>query len=458
MQIARNSYTGTRCSCRFFYEGPIGVEWGAVKVFRKACAVLATLALTASIAHADSEDGLVVPKGFQVSVVYEGSGPARHLAVRDNGDIYVTTQLVPFSKYDPELNRGILALRDTDKDGRIDVVESFSDILGTGIRMYDGALYVSDHVGIYRFRFEGDELVPSVPREVIVDGFTPEAQHADKTFAFDKRGRMYVNVGAPSNSCQEQDRTPGSPGLQPCPMREHAAGIWQFDARRTNQKPWDGIRYATGIRNAVAIDWSAKGRALFVVVHGRDQLDSLWPEFFTAEDNAETVSEEMHLIKKGGDYGWPYTYFDVRRNRRMLSPEYGGDGTTPAPRGKYQDPIVAFPAHWAPGDLLFYDGTAFPAKYRGGAFVAFHGSWNRAPLPQDGYTVVFVPFKRQKVSGRWYKFVDNFTLGHIEDNHPANARYRPIGLATDKAGALYVMDSQRGRIWRITYGKRKRAT
>lgn len=413
---------------------------------------LATLALFAIVAHADTDDGLIVPKGFQAKVVYEGGGPARHLAVRDNGDIYVTTQLAPFSNYDADANRGILALRDTDKDGRVDVVESFSDILGTGIRIYDGALYVSDQVGIYRFRFEGDELVPSKPREVIVDGFPHETQHGDKTFAFDKRGRMYVNVGAPSNSCQQEDRTPNSPGMQPCPMREYAAGIWQFDAKRTNQKPWNGTRYATGVRNAVAIDWNTAGSALFIVQHGRDQLDTLWPQFFSAEDNAETVAEEMHLIRKGRDYGWPYTYFDARRGMRMLSPEYGGDGKTPAPPGQYQDPIVAFPAHWAPGDLLFYEGKAFPAKYRGGAFIAFHGSWNRAPLPQSGYNVTFVPFKRHKVSGPWQTFVDNFTLGQIEDNHPANARYRPLGLATDKAGALYVMDSRHGRIWRVTYG------
>lgn len=420
-------------------------------MLRNACTTVAALAFLAGVARADVADDLILPEGFAARVVYEGSGPARHLAVRDNGDIYVTTQLEPFTEYDPKLNRGVMALRDTNKDGVFDVAESFTEILGTGIRFYEGALYVSDQVGIYRFQFDGDELVPAKPRETIVGGFPHEAQHGDKTFAFDKKGRMYVNVGAPSNSCQEQDRTPGSPGLQPCPLRERAAGIWHFDARRTNQKPEDGVHYATGIRNAVAIEWSAKGDALFVVVHGRDQLDSLWPQYFSEEDNAETVSEEMHLVREGGDYGWPYTHFDVRRGKRMIAPEYGGDGKTPAPPGKYEDPIVAFPAHWAPGDLLFYNGSAFPAKYRGGAFIAFHGSWNRAPLPQSGYTVVFVPFKGQKVSGEWSKFIDNFTLGHIEDNHPAKARYRPIGLAQDNAGALYVMDSRRGRIWKVTY-------
>lgn len=419
---------------------------------------LLLLIVTFTVA-ADTNDGLVLPPGFHADVVYEGSGPARHLAVRANGDIYVTTQLPPFSTYDPALNRGILALRDTDKDGRIDHVESFSDLLGTGIRFYKGMLYVSDHVGVYRYRFRGKELVPSQPRETVLDGFAPQAQHADKTFAFDRKGRMYVNVGAPSNACQEEDRTPGSKGLFPCPLLEEYGGIWVFDALRLGQKPSDGVRYARGLRHAVAIDWSRSADALFVVIHGRDQLDTLWPQFFTAHDNAETVAEEMHLVREGDDYGWPYTYFDVRRGERMIAPEYGGDGQTPAPPGRYVDPMIAFPAHWAPGDLLFYEGRGFPREYRHGAFIAFHGSWNRAPLPQSGYNVTFVPFRKQKVAGPWRIFADNFTRGPLKDNHPANAAHRPIGLATDKAGALYIMDSQTGRIWRINYqrDKKKRA-
>ena len=112
-------------------------------------------------------------------------------------------------------------------------------------------------------------------------------------------------------------------------LRERAAGIWRFNARLTGQKPADGVRYATGLRNAVAIEWNRTANALFVVLHGRDQLNTLWPELFTAEDNAETVAEEMHRIQEGGDYGWPYAYFDVRRGMRMLAPEYGGDGRTP---------------------------------------------------------------------------------------------------------------------------------
>ncbi len=414
------------------------------------------LCLVFASASSESTDGLVLPYGFYAEVVYEGGGPARHLAVRANGDIYVTTQLRPFSEYDPSSVRGILALRDRNRDGRIDQVETFTDILGTGIRLYRGMLYVSDHVGVYRYRFRGNELVPSSPRETIVDGFEPHSQHADKTFAFDQKGRMYVNVGAPSNSCQEEDREPQSKGQEPCPMMPDSAGIWVFDAMRTGQKPSDGEHFATGVRNAVAIDWSRNASALFVVIHGRDQLDTLWPQFYSEYDNAETVAEEMHLVRKGADLGWPYTYFDARRGERMISPEYGGNGTTPAPHGKYQDPIVAFPAHWAPGALLFYEGSAYPAYYRNGAFIAFHGSWNRAPLPQSGYNVTFVPFKKDKVSGPWRIFADNFAHGPLEDNHPANAAFRPLGLAVDRRGLLYVMDSLEGRIWRIRYAGGRR--
>jgi glucose/arabinose dehydrogenase len=115
--------------------------------------------------------------------------------------------------------------------------------------------------------------------------------------------------------------------------------------------------------------------------------------------------------------------------------------------------LVAFPAHWAPNDLLFYSGKNFPAKYQGGAFVAFHGSWNRAPEPQAGYKVVFQPMKAGKPAGAYEVFADGFA-GVLADNNPRNAQYRPVGLAIAPDGALYVSDSQKGRVWRISYAKK----
>jgi glucose/arabinose dehydrogenase len=424
-----------------------------MKTQHAAALSLALIVSSASFAAPDDShnDGLILPKGFEVTVVHEGVGLARHIAIRDNGDLYVTTHQLAFLGFDPAKRIGIVALRDTNGDHKADVVQTFSDNDGTGIAIYQGMLYVSDDVGVYRYHFDGNELIPKQPRETVIGDFPLERMHADKTFTFDNDGHIYVNIGAPSNSCQQQDRAPGSMGQDPCPFLDHYGGIWRFDATKLGQTPKDGTRYATGMRNTIALSWNTEANALYAVIHGRDQLDTIFPKLFTAQDNAERVAEEFHRIVEGANYGWPYAYFDLKRGYRVVAPEYGGDGKKRAQAGKYPDPLVAFPAHWAPNDILFYNGKNFPASYRGGAFIAFHGSWNRAPLPQAGYRVVFLPMTNGKPSGMWQTFADNFTGGPIADNNPGKSRSRPIGLAVDAEGALYIVDSVKGRIWRITY-------
>ncbi|MGH8265135.1 MAG: PQQ-dependent sugar dehydrogenase [Steroidobacterales bacterium] len=408
-------------------------------------------ALCGALAAAADNDGLVLPKGFTATVVHPGVGLARHIAVRINGDLYVTTHQFEFLGFAASRRIGIVALRDTNGDHIPEVVEHFSDLDGTGIALYKGMLYVSDDVGVYRYRFNGDELVPKGPAETVVNGFPRERTHADKTFTFDNDGHLYVNVGAPSNSCQEKDRAPASLGQNPCPLLDHYGGIWRFDADKSGQTPKDGARYATGMRNTIALAWNGDVNALYAVIHGRDQLDTIFPKLYTATDNAERVAEEFHRVAEGANFGWPYAFYDTKLKARVVAPEYGGDGRKLAPSGKYPDPLVAFPAHWAPDDLLFYKGGDFPTAYQGGAFIAFHGSWNRAPLPQAGYRVVFVPMRDGRPSAQWQTFADNFTGGNIPGNNPDNARTRPVGLAVDDTGALYVVDSEKGRIWRITY-------
>jgi len=242
-------------------------------------------------------------------------------------------------------------------------------------------------------------------------------------------------------------------GQNPCPILEKYGGVWVFDGTKLNQTPADGKRFATGMRNAVAIEWNAAQKGLFSVIHGRDSLDTLFPALYNAEDNATRQAEEFHQIVEGGNYGWPNTFFDNKLARRVLAPEYGGDGKKEPEAGKYPDPLVAYPAHWAPNDLLFYSGKNFPAKYQEGAFIAFHGSWNRAPEPQAGYKVVFQPMKNGKPSGAYEVFADGFA-GEMKDNNPRNAQYRPVGLAVGPDGSLYIADSQKGRVWRILYGKK----
>ena len=399
---------------------------------------LGIVAAIAATAYADV--GITVPAGFTATVAQEGLGAGRHLVVAPSGDVYLASR------------NGLVAMRDTNGDGTLDKTEPFGDVKGTEVRLYQDWLYVSDDVGVYRYALKKGELAPSGAKETVVADFPRERQHADKTFALDPKGTLYVNVGAPSNSCQEKDRQEGSLGRNPCPILEKYGGVWVFDGNKTNQKPADGRRFATGMRNAVAIEWNAQQNALYSVIHGRDSIDTLFPALYNAEDNATRQAEEFHRITDGGNYGWPYTFWDTKLNHRVVAPEYGGDGKKVPDAGKYPDPLVGFPAHWAPNDLLFYTGRNFPAKYQDGAFIAFHGSWNRAPEPQAGYKVVFQPMKDGKPSGAYEVFADGFA-GDMKNNSPNDATYRPVGLAIATDGSLYVSDSQKGRIWRIAYKK-----
>jgi glucose/arabinose dehydrogenase len=405
-----------------------------------ALGALAAIAFAAPAMAADN-DGLTLAPGFSATVVQEGLGAGRHLVVAANGDIYLASR------------DGLVAMRDKDHDGKVDETAKFGDVQGTEVRIYKDWLYVSDNVGVYRYPLKKGELAPSGAKQVVVAGFPMERQHADKTFALDPKGTLYVNVGAPSNSCQQKDRQEGSLGQDPCPILEKYGGVWVFDGNKTDQTPANGRRFATGMRNAVAIEWNAAQNELYSVIHGRDSIDTLFPALYNAEDNATRQAEEFHKIVDGGNYGWPYTFFDTKLGKRVVAPEYGGDAKKEPEAGKYPNPLVAFPAHWAPNDLLFYTGKNFPEKYQNGAFIAFHGSWNRAPEPQAGYKVVFQPMKDGKPNGAYEVFADGFA-GEMADNNPRNAKYRPVGLAIGPDGSLYISDSQKGRIWRVSYAKK----
>ena len=405
-----------------------------------ALGALAAIAFAAPAMAADN-DGLTLAPGFSATVVQEGLGAGRHLVVAANGDIYLASR------------DGLVAMRDKDHDGKVDETAKFGDVQGTEVRIYKDWLYVSDNVGVYRYPLKKGELAPSGAKQVVVAGFPMERQHADKTFALDPKGTLYVNVGAPSNSCQQKDRQEGSLGQDPCPILEKYGGVWVFDGNKTDQTPANGRRFATGMRNAVAIEWNAAQNELYSVIHGRDSIDTLFPALYNAEDNATRQAEEFHKIVDGGNYGWPYTFFDTKLGKRVVAPEYGGDAKKEPEAGKYPNPLVAFPAHWAPNDLLFYTGKNFPEKYQNGAFIAFHGSWNRAPEPQAGYKVVFQPMKDGKPSGAYEVFADGFA-GEMADNNPRNAKYRPVGLAIGPDGSLYISDSQKGRIWRVSYARK----
>lgn len=418
-----------------------------MKTFRIPCAV-SCLALAFMMAapatFAADPVKLVLPPGFEAKVVATRLGQARHLAVRANGDIYVVLR-------NAGTGEGVVGLRDTDEDGVADRREFFGHDGGAGVAIYDGYLYFSSDDTVFRMKFADDELVPSGEMEVAASGFPKNSPHDAKSLAISADGDLFVNSGAPSNACQKIGRTAGSPGQDPCPQLFRGGGIWKFSADRLNQNQLaDGMRFVTGIRNSVALAFNDDAEELYFVMHGRDQLDDLWPRFFSADQRQELPAEEFHVALQGSDFGWPYTYYDGLRNQRMIGPEYGGDGKKTAPDGKYPDPLVAFPAHWAPDGLIFYDGTQFPGEYRGGAFIAFHGSWNRAPGLQAGYQIVFVPMKDGKPAGSWRTFADGFA-GKARIRNPRQAKHRPVGLAVGPDGSLFVSDSVRGTIWKISY-------
>lgn len=395
------------------------------------------------LAFPDDNGGISLPDGFKAVKVADSLGNARHITVADNGDVYVVLRR-------QKDGHGIVALRDGNNDGQAEQIEYFSNIAGTGIQLHEGYLYVSSDTSVHRYEMTEGQLVPDSEPQTIVSGFPHQNSHAAKSFTFDDAGNIYVNVGAPSNACQKESRTPGSPGQDPCPQLEWQAGIWQFSATATGQdQQEDGHRYATGIRNAVALDWNTTANSLYLVQHGRDQLNTLWPDHFTDEENAALPAEEFFKVDDGDNFGWPYAYYDWQKEQKMVMPEYGGDGETPVEEGKYENPIMAFPGHWAPNDLLFYTGTQFPPEYRNGAFIAFHGSWNRAPEPQQGYKVVFVPFSGESPSGQYRDFATGFPGS--QKPQPGTADHRPMGLAQGPQGSLYITDSVEGTIWRVVH-------
>ncbi len=387
--------------------------------------------------------GLILPSGFSALKVAENTGQARHIAVTKDGDIYVKLGRAKDGK-------GILFLQDENKDGRMEKKTGFGDYGGTGIYLKNGYLYASSNEDVFRYKLNNHEEVADKSNpEKIITGLLNRRQHESKSIVLDNDNNIYVNIGAYSNSCQEKDRTPGSMGIKGCPILDSAGGIWQFKADKLNQTYGDGNRYATGLRNVVGLDWNQKLNTLFVMQHGRDQLHDLFPNLYDEKTSALLPAECMYEIHKGDNAGWPYIYYDQLQNKKMVAPEYGGDGKKEGSK-EYIDPVVAFPGHIAPNGLLFYTGNQFPLKYKNGAFIAFHGSWNRSPEKQAGYYVAFVPFENGKPSGKWEIFTDGFG-GTKDITSPRNAEHRPCGLAQGPDGSLYVSDDVKGTIYRIMY-------
>ena len=341
-----------------------------------------------------------VPAGFHVNVFARGFTRPRFLTVAPNGDIFVA-----------DTGSGeVVVLRDPQHTGGAQQREVFADKLTRpfGIAFHDDYVYVGNMTEVVRFRYDKQTSKRTGEAERLMQ--LPGGGHSTRTVAFSGDGTtLYVSVGSSSNIDIETDQRRGA--------------VLVCDPDGKNMRV-----FASGLRNAVGLAIEPVTGAVWVSVNERDELgDDLPPDFFTS-------------IKDGGFYGWPYSYI--------------GDNVDPRVKPQRPDlvakaiiPDVLLGPHVAPLQFAFYTGKQFPESYRGGAFVAEHGSWNRAA--RNGYQVAFVGFKDGKAA------VDPvpFLTGMVPDPKGKDVNGRPVGVAVAPDGSLLVSDDGASVIYRISYGK-----
>lgn len=393
---------------------------------------------TAASNTADSATKVLkLPQGFSANVVADSLGSLRHLALNKNGDIFVKLSKLKDGK-------GILFLSDTDQDGKMDKTVAFANYPGTGIRIQGNELYSSSNSSVFKYQLNAQgQVIDTSKAEVVVQGLVDKGRDNAKAIALDGKDNLYVAIGSYDETCTDD----AGHGNTNCPLLDSVGGIWQFSTSKFNQTYSDGVHYARGLKNVVGLDWNEATKSLFGAQHGRGGLNGKFPKLYTQEQDKSLPAETLYELGKGADAGWPYVYYDPFQHKKIVSPEYGGDGKKSVDN-KYINPVADFPAHLAPNDLLFYTGNMFPEKYKNGAFIVFHGQ--SQPM-KKGFFIAFVPFKNGKPSGPWEVFADNFSK--LDGSSPKGAyQYRPIGIAQGPDGALYVADDLKGTIFKITYG------
>ena len=389
-----------------------------------------------------TKTGLILPAGFSAFIVADSLGTLRHLAVNKLGNIYVKLGSLKEGK-------GIYFLSDTNHDGYMDKKIGFSDYPGTGILIKNNTLYASSNSAVFKYALnEKGQVIDTAKPVTLVKGLVDRRLDNSKSLAIDDQNNLYVSIGSYNENCRQPNSGEGIPG---CPLLDSVGGVWKFKTNILGQSYSNAVRYAKGLKNVVGLNWNGRTHSLFVMMHGRGAFNDKFPQYYTPKQSAELPAETMYELFQGADAGWPFVYYDQFQKKKMLCPEYGGDGKKSV-EGKYINPIASFPAHLGPNDLLFYTGSQFPAKYHNGAFIVFHGKSSQL---KKGYMVAFVPFKNGKPSGEWEIFADNFA-GVALDQQKAAILQRPMGIAQGPDGSIYVADDLKGTIYKITYnGGRK---
>lgn len=348
---------------------------------------------------------LFLPKGFKINVFAEGGFTyPRWMALAPNGDVFLA---------DSRANT-IYVLRDTDADGRADNRWVWSSKLSQpfGMAFHDGWFYVANTDSIVRFRYKSGQTTADGEPEKLVE-LTPGGynQHWTRNIIFSPDGKkLFVSIGSATNVDVEAD-----------PRR---AAISVYDPDGKNHRI-----YASGLRNPIGLAWNPKTGELWTAVNERDGLgDDLVPDYATA-------------VREGGFYGWPYSYIGQNEDPRRK-------GERPDLVKKAIVPDVLFTSHSAALGIVFYTGAMFPEEYRGDAFVAFHGSWNRHKL--TGYKVVRIKFRDGKLVGNQY---EDFVWGWLPNEDSNEVWGRPVGLLVAADGSLLIADDGAKKIWRVSYGK-----
>ena len=371
-----------------------------------------------------------VAAGLAIRAYAPGLDHPRWLYVLPNGDVLVAETNAPPKPDDskgikgaimqmqmkkagaatPSANR-ITLLRGMDSNGVAQTRSVFLQGLNApfGMALVGNELYIANADALMRFPYETGQSAITAPGVKVMDlPGGPINHHWTKNVIASADGQfLYVAVGSNSNA--------GENGMA---VEEGRAAIWQF-TRATGK----ARVYATGLRNPVGLAWQPATGALWTAVNERDELGN------------DLVPDYMTSVKDGAFYGWPYSYFGQHVDARVKPPRPELVATAVAPD-------YALGAHTASLGLAFYDAALLPERYRGGAFIGQHGSWNRKPY--SGYKVIFVPFAGGVPSGP----PQDVVAGFLDQNGKAHGR--PVGVAVDKAGALLVADDVGNVVWRVT--------
>ncbi|MBI3652888.1 MAG: sorbosone dehydrogenase family protein [Acidobacteria bacterium] len=348
---------------------------------------------------------LTAPAGFVVSEYAVDLKRPRWMQLAPNGDVFVA-----------ESETGqISILRDANHDGKVDERFIFATGLSRpfGMAFWKDYLYVGDTDAVVRFKYQvGQTKAEGAPEKIAALPMNGYREHWTRNLIFSPDGKkLFVTVGSKTNVDAGEE-----------PMR---AAISEFNPDGSGQRI-----FASGLRNPLGLAWNPTTKQLWVAVQERDLIgNDLVPDYVTA-------------VKEGAFYGWPYAYVGANEDPRR-------QGEQPELVKKTVVPEVLIQAHSAILGLVFYQGKMFPKDYRGDAFAALHGSWNRDK--RTGYKIIRIRFKNGKPVGGYDDFVVGWMLG--EDN--PNVWGRPVGLLVLKDGSMLVTDDGGNKIWRISYAKRR---